>query len=54
MNEIDGLILKYGPALIAMNEYPHRSNPTMSQSPDGVFFNCCFEVIFEPLPNADV
>ena len=27
-----------GPALIAMKEYPHSLNETMSQSPDGVLW----------------
>ncbi len=47
MNEIDGLNLKYGPALMAMKEKPHRSNDRMSQSPEGVFFRTDACVILE-------
>jgi hypothetical protein len=35
-NEIEGLNLNSGPALIAMNGCALSSNETMSQSPDGV------------------
>jgi hypothetical protein len=36
MNEIEGLNLNRGPALIAMNRWPAKSNVTTSVSPEGV------------------
>jgi hypothetical protein len=36
MNDTDGLNLKSGPALIAINFCLHNSNETTSQSPEGV------------------
>ena len=35
-SDIEGLNLKYGPALIAINDCPESSKETISQSPDGV------------------
>jgi hypothetical protein len=35
-NDIAGVNLKSGPALIAINDWPMSSNETMSVSPDGV------------------
>jgi hypothetical protein len=46
MKDIEGLILKYGPALIEVNENPFNSNAMMSQSPEGVFFiTSCFVIL---------
>src|SRR5438132_8815975 len=36
LNDTEGLNLKRGPALIAMNSCPASSNETMSTEPDGV------------------
>ena len=36
MNETDGFVVKYGPALIAWKGWPTNSNATTSQSPEGV------------------
>jgi hypothetical protein len=47
MNEIEGLILKKGPALIAMNFCPHSSKETISESPEGVLWIVVTSVIFE-------
>ena len=38
MNEIEGLIVNSGPALIAMKSCPHTLNETTSQSPLGVLW----------------
>src|SRR5439155_12766994 len=46
-NEMDGLNLKSGPALIALNCRPESSNETISQSPDGVLWRVLTFVTFE-------
>ncbi len=46
--DTDGLNLKKGPALIAMNGNPASSKDTTSQSPDGVPERVVTLVILEP------
>src|SRR5215472_820265 len=46
-NEIEGLNLKSGPALMAMNGCRASSKETTSQSPDGVLWSVVALVIFE-------
>jgi hypothetical protein len=45
---MDGLNLKSGPALIAMNGWPARSKETMSQSPEGVPESVVTLLILDP------
>jgi hypothetical protein len=45
--DTDGLNENRGPALIAMNGWPHSVNETMSVSPDGVSWSVVVLVIFE-------
>src|SRR3989338_4806399 len=46
IKESDGLNLKYGPALMAMNDCPQSVNETTSQSPDGVSWSVVTLVTF--------
>src|SRR5215471_6184548 len=46
-NEMDGLNLKSGPALMAMNGCRESSKETTSQSPDGVSWSVVVLVILE-------
>jgi hypothetical protein len=46
--DTDGLNLKRGPALIAINGCPASSKDTTSQSPDGVPESVLTSVILEP------
>lgn len=48
MKDTDGLNLNIGPALIAMKEYPHTWNETISQSPEGVSWIVVVFVTLEP------
>ncbi len=45
--ETDGLNLKSGPALMAMNGCPESSNETISTDPEGVLSRRVVFVIFE-------
>ncbi len=46
-NETEGLKMKSGPALMAMNGCPASSNETTSQSPEGVSWSVVILVTFE-------